>query len=768
MHLIVGPPASGKTTRLLEVAQRFLRARKRVWWVALPAQRAYVYRRATAQGAVLGLEVLSSQQLYYRMLAASFGLQPILTGPGRVALTGDALRSGEGELPSPGEARLFARAIAEAKRFGVRPSEIPAFSPESRRLAQVYSRYEELKGSWGRWDYDDFRFATLERLQQGQLTLEPDLLIVDGFRELSPLEFKIFELIAAKIPVYIALPETLPAVSPQEVLSAPPLRPPKVYRAPNPVSEARWILRSIKRDLALGLSVLDVAVLAPESRIPALLTLADEYGLPLVDQTADTAAETPEGRLLLELLDLPDYPTPSRLMAIPDLLPLGRAALERGLVGREVMAKLAQELGMLEVWTAWLERLEPKGQSLTWANELLDALPEVRHSPRRNALLERAKEAERIATGPDFRHWWAALLSETYEAHRPPGGVAVLTPTLASGQRWKKLYLSYAVEGAYGTGEREDYFIPEELREGLNRVFGLLEKGTAALPKRFQGRDRLLLSELRTRADEVVITYPEASQEGPLEPEPALVGSDAVARLPQMPPASLLELAQSGHYQAPLNLINLGGPTLEGLRRYNECSFQYWAEPFVEKGEPDPWWRQLIAELRRAEKLVPARLETLARQFPLAEGWLRHHAPELSQLNLGFRLEGGGLEARLDAVLRRGTEAHLYHFCAPDIEPEEASSIVRGRWSERWAAAYLLQAYAGRIQKVFLQAWPVLGSPLLVYEKPIEKVWSALERLQHNVAEAHSRFRSGVVEPKPGFGCRSCTVRDVCREGKRG
>ena len=63
MNLLVGPaPAgSGKTTRLLGVALAAARAGKRVWWVGLPSQRAYVYTRATYQGAVLGLEFLSSQ-----------------------------------------------------------------------------------------------------------------------------------------------------------------------------------------------------------------------------------------------------------------------------------------------------------------------------------------------------------------------------------------------------------------------------------------------------------------------------------------------------------------------------------------------------------------------------------------------------------------------------------------------------------------------------------------------------------------------------------
>lgn len=797
MNLLTGPLASGKTTRLLEVAQRFLAERKRVWWVCLPAQKAFVYRRATETGAVLGLEVLTSQQVYYRMLAANFRLQPILTGPGRIALTGEALISPGGDLPSPGEARLFARAIAEAKRYGLKPPEVPAASPESRRLQRIFARYEELKAAWGRWDYDDFRSAALELVERGPVTLEADLVIVDGFRELSPLELRFFSALGRQLEVRVSLPDE-PEGSENKGKSKGESggtrtgvypAPPKVFKAPNPVSEARWIMRSLKRDLALGMGVLEVAVLAPASRIPALLTLADEYGVPLVDQSATTAAETPEGRLLLELLELPDYPTPTRLLAIPDLAPLGKAALERGLVGREAIHRLAAEVGMSGVWTAWLERLEPKGRMMDWAAELMDALPEVRHSPRRMVLLERAKEAERIASGPGFRSWWSALLSETQDFHRPAGGVALLTPTLASGRRWKKLYLCYAVEGAYGSGEREDYFVPEELRQSLEVILqglrthepvaastatahsALPPPPSSLLPKRFQGRDRLLLAELQTRAEEVVITYPEASQEGPLEPEPGLLPAPAAGVLPSippMPPASVLELALSRRYTAPLGLVSLGKPSVEALKRYSECGLQYWAQQFTEPLQEKLWWRQLVRELRKADKLVPARLEGLARQFPEAEGWLRHHQTRLAELSLGFRLEGQNVEARLDGVLRKGSETHIYRFVEPNLHPEDAEAIVRSRWAERWAAAYLLQAFKGRITQVSLWAWPVLGEPVLVYDRPIEKVWSVLERLTSNVREASSRFQAGQVEPRPGFRCRECRVRDACREGKLG
>lgn len=173
MKLLVGPPASGKTTRLLERVQETLARRKRVWWIGLPHQRAYVYRRATERGGVIGLEVMSFQRAYYRLLTSNYGLKPILTGPGRVALVGEALRESDGcRLPGPGEARLFARAVAEAKRFGVRPEEIPTSDLEARRFVQVYRRYEELKTTWGRWDYDDFRLEALRLVDSGKYALE--------------------------------------------------------------------------------------------------------------------------------------------------------------------------------------------------------------------------------------------------------------------------------------------------------------------------------------------------------------------------------------------------------------------------------------------------------------------------------------------------------------------------------------------------------------------------------------------------------------------
>ena len=98
------------------------------------------------------MEFLSSQQVYYRLLAHALKLKPLVVGTGRIALVGEALKKLHDALPSPGEARLFTRAIAEAKRFGLSWREVTAHNPDDHEVARfraVFRLYEDLKGKRG-------------------------------------------------------------------------------------------------------------------------------------------------------------------------------------------------------------------------------------------------------------------------------------------------------------------------------------------------------------------------------------------------------------------------------------------------------------------------------------------------------------------------------------------------------------------------------------------------------------------------------------------
>jgi len=769
VKLLIGPAGSGKTTYLLERAHEAMRQGKRVWWVGLPGQRAYLYRRATEGGAVLGLEFLSSQQVYYRLLANALKLKPLVVGTGRIALVGEALKELTGELPAPGEARLFTRAIAEAKRFGLSWRDVDADDAERARFKAVFRAYEQVKGE--RWDYDDFRSEAFSLASQGGVRPEADLIIVDGFRELGPLELGLYGALgketAKTTEVWLSLPEAPPGVGASEALSARTAQPARAHHAANPVAEARWVLRALKRDLASGADPLSLAVVLPEREVRAFAALADEYGVPLMDETPKALADTPGGRLLLDLLELPDYPTPSKLLALPELVPLANAALRRALAGREALTLLAKDLGLERAWSAWLARLETPGDELAWARELLESLPELSRHPQggwqgfKAHALERAKEAAQLAKGAQFRAWWGTLLQETTLFDRPKGGVALLTPTLVSGRRFRKVYLMRALEGAYRAGEGEDYFTPEEARRPLREVFARF-----GLPKRFLGRDALLFAELLTRGDEVIVTYPEADQGGPRAPELALTGG--ASPLPELPAGSPLELGRVASFAPTLSPVPLGPASLQALSRYSDCGFRYWAERFVER--ETPWWRALVRDLRALERFSGARLEALCSRYPEAAGWLSEVEAELTPLSFGVTLpaQGDGPFARLDAAGRTGRVVRLYTFVEPgELGAEAAQDFFtrQGRWNELWASAYLLEQH--RVARVHLYLWPVLGAPVAAFEGGIDHVWRRMRSLQGRVRGVYARFAAGDVSPKPGYGCRSCEVFDLCRVGER-
>lgn len=787
-HLTVGPPGSGRTTLMVEAARAACDAGKRVWWVGLPTQRSYVLSRVTANGYVaLGLEVMSAQQLYYRLLTAAGRLRPLVIGSGRLVRVVEALRQVVGALPTPGEAHLFATAIAEAKRFGVSPEQYAANSrdAEQRRFAAVYSEYASRLQS--EWDYDDVRQAAVELAgaDAGGLECEADLIIVDGLRELGPLELRLFQALARRTEVRVTLSSPPPGLRADETLG--PEYPVQIerYLAPNPVAEARWVLRSLKHDLLVGgFAPLELALITTESRARAWVTLAEEYGVPLMDETPLALTDSVNGQRLVDLLELADHPTPSRLLALPELRALAGAALSAGVAGSAAIGAVAQQLGMHELWRRWLERLEVSGEPVAWARQLLQEVmaAEDELDPQFvEEVLAKAQEAARLGSGPGFRAWWAALLRDSRAPRREPVGVALITPNLASGRRFRKAYLTGAVEGAFGAGEREDYFLPEEQRSSSAESFARL-----GLPRRFQGRLEAVVEELLTRADELVVTAAHADQSGPLVADEALLGASPEP-LPPVAAGSLLELARWDGYRASLEAVPLGEPTVERLDRYRVCSFRLWGESLAdEDGEwllEAPAWQRLRRDLyygelgERNSRLSEERLTTLEDEYPEFAGWLRAHRERLLRLTYNVVLGGRGdnASARLHAAERSGAgseageRATLYRFVEPGAADDaaQARDLLYRRWNEYWAAGLLYEQRARPIERVDIVVWPLLGEPLPLFDGGVPKRHQQVRQARQGVREQLPLFLAGRVKPTPGFQCRDCPVFDLCREGVR-
>lgn len=808
---------------MVDVVREACAAGHRVWWVGLPHQRPYVFRRVTAGGrAVLGLEVVGAQQAYYRVLSAAAPqeLRPLVVGTARVVLVAEALRRALGREPSPGEAKLFAAAIAEAKRFEVPPSGLRglALDFELERLTLVYEAYQEALA--GRWDYDDVRsaaarladggaFAALLGAQSARARAGlPDLVVVDGWRELGPLDWRFLDGLARHVPVHVALPTPPPGRAPDLALQRDPLAVElRRYAAVNVVDEARWVLRNLKRDLAEGVDPLDLAVVAPGGAADALAALADEYGVPLMDERGASLADSAEGRALLDLLELNSSPTPSRLLAVPELAPVAAAALRLGVTGGDALGRVARALGLGDALARWTELLAVTGDPVAWTRWLVDevlALTNDVEPAFRERVLIAAQHAARLGGGERFQAWLAALLQDVPYPQSHQGGVALLTADLASGRRFERCYVMGATVGAYTAGEREDYFVPDEARAPV--------RGVGCLPRRFAGGDDLVVAELLSRGRVTVVTVPLAGPAGALVPDERLTGDPReLEPLPVVPAGSLLELGADVPYRPRFDplpggievpLAPDGGPQLEWLRELvEECALKAWGEQALDLEDPDAEaaaggvdaarageeelrrllddpsggdeWSELLAALKAEAGLSRTRLEGLAADFPWAAGWLEEHAELLTCLrwHAEVRHDGLGVSAYVDAARRHelaggGSRATLYRFTGPTDEPgwDFARSVQAGRWTEYLAAKVVMERWRRRARHVEVFVWPLLSEPIRFEDSSRGPMKDKMAAAEAGVARALRLIAEGHVEPSPDeYRCRRCRVAAVCR-----
>lgn len=796
---VVGPPGSGRTGAAVAAARAAAAAGRRVAWIGLPTQRDHALRRLAAAGPLLGVAFLTLQQLALLQLGRAGRLRPQVLGTARLALVAEALAERAGVLPSPGEASLFARAIGEARRHGLGPDEQAALAEtlaragdpgaaEVARLADVHARYRRLKAE--AWDDDDVRAAAWEEAAGAaaadlRAALPGDLLVVDGFRELAPGDLAWLARLAEVVEVVLTADDAAPDVD-DGLVTRLPARPAQVeaWRFANPVAEVRWVLRSLARDLADGLDPRDVAVVAPPAAARALAVLANEFGVVLADERPRSLTDLPYGRLLADLLELPEHPTAGRLLAVPALAELGRAALAAGLAGRDAIGRLADEIGAAGAWTDWLAALTPGPAALPWARQLValaaDLLAADGTSPMpggeppavvaasrawaadlaraQEAALRRAQEAARLGSGDGFRAWWLALLRASSLRERPRPGVALLEPARASGRRFRRVYLVGAVAGAYDVGEREDAFVPEEARVAA------ADAGAGRLPRRHRGRDAAWREELRRRGDLVTITHADADRGGPLRPDALLLGAPHGAAAPEVPTASRVEATAGPPFAPAAGERAPAAAPLETLRLAQDCAFRAWAAPLVE-GDPRAAW---VGRARRALVQGGAwsdrREAELARAFPPLAPWLARHRAALARLRFGVALAGPGFEARLDAVERDGDRVTIVRFALPG-EPPAAAVRPDLRWTELWAADALRRRTRDAPARVDVAAWTLGGERVLLTPDGVDAgaFVARRARVRGLASEAAVRWAAGPPRPAPGHRCRDCPVADLCR-----
>lgn len=797
LEVLSGPPGSGMTRQLLGAARGRSAAGKRVAWIGLPTQRASVLRQLAAEGSLIGTEFISEQQFCYRLLSRARRLRPLAVGTERLALVGAALAEVRGSVPQPGEARLFAGAIAELKRSGLDPGAAAAlaFDSETQRLAETFRAYEELKAD--SWDYDDYRREAAELAATGSADPGADLVIVAGYRELLPVMLGLYASLSRTADVLMGLPRApeFPDGTPfrLEELS-PGARPPtKRFRARNETEEVRWVLRDVKQALAEGADPAGLAVVAPPGQFDAFLAVAGEYGVPLAPVRPETLADTRRGRTLLELIRLKDFAGPAALLALPGLERLAAAALRGHLGGRSALLELARRLdaddaeraaagapgdgepeGLETRLRRWLERSEAENPGFAWAEALVETVCTEILPPTadpadtgefRDRALRCAREARQLGRGRGFREWWAALIEETRLPPDPGGGVALLTPDVCSGTRHERAWLTGVADGAYLERPEEDYFVPEEYRQA--------QPEAGRLPHRFTGQEELVLREFLYLADRLTMTYAANTQDGPRHGQSELLGSEPLPPLPEQPAGAVAELESGASapfdHAIAASRVRLPGAEVEWLAFYDRCPQRAWAEALLRRSgdlrppPPEPW-QALRRALLRSGQPDEAALRALREAHPEFSGWLDTHADLLSRLHFGLHLpRGQQLQARVDASGRIDGAVHLYRLTAPGSMNSsiEADRLLRARVAERWLAAHLLFESPRPEREVRLFAWPLGGDPI---EATGDAAGRWLRRGHGPADDGYAAWLEGSVQPKPSpLNCRNCSVADMCR-----
>ena len=774
----------GASEAMMERARELLHGRKRVWWVTLPSARNRTMRRLAAGGGLLGVEVAHFQRVRQRILAQTATSGRFISSGMRVARVAAALEEVRRGPPRPGEARLFASAIAELKRFEVGPEDVPLPDAEAEALAEVYRTYERIKGE--ELDPDDVARLAVDLVASGRWRPEADAVFVAGFWEIAPVTFSLLMALEEKagLEVWVSLPEPPDGAEPTPALPAEV----SVWRAENPVHELRWLLAQIKRDLLVeGRDPLELALVVPPARLEAVKMLAREYDLYLMDETYHGLAEEEAGKLLVDLLSFADHPTAEGLFLFPELAPLGRAALSYGLAGHDALGKLAEQLdeGGEDGLAAALERIlreldptadlpededEARRHVLAWAEDLLAGRPQLAGSPWRDAFMLRAREALEAGGPHGFRRWWLGMLQRVRAHARQRGGVALLTQREVSGRRYQRAYVLGAVEGAYTVSEREDYFIAEEARHPWPEVFARIYKEKGVLPRHLRGRDVLLWRRLRNLADEVIITYPEADAGQPLKPELDLVKGVTPQPMGEAPLVSRALSRAGGGWRASNGGLPLPPPrSLNGVysfeRHFGGCGFRAWLEtqegllpeePYPERG----WyyWLSRLSEAARRGEEPPA--EALAA--------FRMSRAEWQGLTFFPSTDFLGVPVYVHAGAREGRVARIYRFGDEGIGEKEARKLLRERWAEFiFAGRYLDSGYG-----VELWFWPHGERPLLAYsavpgkdsESWLSKFGEMIERSRARARKALERYGQASVEPQPGWHCRNCPFADICRK----
>jgi len=774
LRTLIGPHGSGKTAKVLAAAARRLRkpTRDRVAVITLPQARNHVLARfAREQGGAPGFKVLHWQALYTEVLAETGGLQPPLDTLDRTALVGEALREVIGRTPGPGEASLYTRGIAELKRFGITPDQVPIPTRqgkpdgEAARLAEVYRHYEQLRSSRHYQDPDDRRREALERLAELE-SLPYATLIVDGFRELSPVEAAFLKAYAARgAEVIVTAPEGIPTLPASERLEKSSVALER-YALPNVIEEARWVIARVKRLLLEGARPDEIVIVTPPALAGHYRHFAERLKIALADEHAESLADLDEGRLLIGQLALPEHPTADALRQISGLEPLAARLYALGVSGLEATRLVAKDLGLEEALEEALAGMEPEAgeDPEDWVRRMIKGDPELGASPWADEFMRAGFLAARFINGHDYdparmREWWRALLGVLRPARRDAAaGVVFTSATRLGGRRFKHAFVAGAYAGAYLTGESEDYFLPDEpgVRLPWEAAFEAM-----GLPERLRNRVLPLWDELRGAGQVTTLSFPLAHAGGPLEPEVALLGARK-EDIPLAEPAPRSEPRRGGSYGPPRIEAPLPFRHVDQLREMNKCGYRAFLRRVnLAEGDELPEWYSLLERLKDDPRDTEALAGLGFDPNEVGPDW--HFLPEFRVVE---RAAGKReIPLRLHVVISGKEETEIVYVTPKEIRTREEAK----KHAKKYLSCYLALrrlARQGRKARVSVHSVP-LGKRVSVQDKPFSKSVLSDGKFNAKVKEAaralEAAEKGNYQLPRSDYACRDCQYADICR-----
>lgn len=647
MRLLLGPPGSGKTTRLLDDVRHRLRDGRADFRFLTPTatMRDHLTNSLAREGLVTRTSAVTTLAGFMQECAPDKNIASpedlrFLTGQVLHQLRLPALESLRN---SPGLANALSAAMDELSSAGCDPGQWAALGSLRvwdgdllAALGMVYEGVEAMLRARGLTRRSALLAEAARRIAQSDTPALHDIFL-DGFFTFSPFELNLLEVLARRTRLHVALPEWTGAREAVDRLRRAglrlerlsPCRPPAApffCPAPNAAREAEEIALRILEGRGEGLAWRDFGIIlrGREPYVPLLQTTLARFGIPCRSYFAGPLLQHSTARCLASLLEscllgwehdrtLTALSEPACRASSTHSFPAFLRAAREGLPGEGLDALLrfaAPDLRpLLEILAAWPGSdcaLRPPAEWTTCIAALIPILhppspgeAETPRGPALRAFLDCAREtAHLLGSEPVTLGHFHTELAPVLQAAalrdlgRRRDAVHLLDAFEARQWELPVVFVCGLNEGAFPRRPAPDPILSGALRLRL-RSQGV----PVTLPSEREQEEKFVFQLAQSRATRAIhYTWPELNANGDpllrsfaldLIPAPATPARRIIVRpaaaVPPLPPASLDDHHIHDHLKEKFAVHRT-----TALESFLQCPFQFYLRSTAElQSEPD-------------------------------------------------------------------------------------------------------------------------------------------------------------------------------------